>query len=62
MLKPGAAGRRRGGSGDDGLEFGEFLVAVMIAAFGDEFARDVELLPRLRLECQRGLEFVQDRW
>lgn len=62
LLKPGAAGRRRGGTGDDGVGFGELLVAAIIAAFGDGFARDVELLSRFRLEGQRGLEFAQDCW
>jgi hypothetical protein len=28
----------------DSVEFGQFLVAAMVAAFGNELARDVELL------------------
>ena len=51
-------------AGDDFVKFGEFLVAAMVAAFEDELARDVELLPRLFLERPRsvGLEQTGDRW
>ena len=38
---------------DDGVELGEFLVAPVVAAFGDELARHVELLPRLLPERGR---------
>jgi hypothetical protein len=40
-------------AGDDGVELGQLLVATMVAAFGDELARDVELLPRLFVERGR---------
>ncbi len=37
-------------AGDDGVEFGELLVAAVIAAFGDEHARRVELFARFLYE------------
>ena len=36
--------------GDDRVELGQLLVATMVAAFGDELARDVELFARFFLE------------
>jgi hypothetical protein len=40
-------------AGDDGVELGQLLVATMVAAFGDELARDLELLPRFLSERGR---------
>ena len=41
-------------AGDDGVELGEFLVAAVVATFGDELARHVELLPRFLTERGRS--------
>ena len=40
-------------AGDDVVELGEFFVAPVVAAFGDELARGVEFLARLLLEARR---------
>ena len=60
-LRREAAGRRTAAAGDDLVELGELLVAAMVTAFGDELARDVELLPRLFPKRRLSVGIRQDR-
>jgi hypothetical protein len=48
-------------AGNHLVEFVELLIAAMIATFGDELARDVELLPRFLCERRRSVRIRQDR-